>query len=249
MIDLVRMSCRAGLTPDDVAFLGGVLGETNTDPIHAAGPAGSLALDNPIVRLLADANTRDLLLDDAAVRRALLEQPEAVRVSPRLYFYVLVRHALRDCGINDRDVADYIASVLVAHGSITAQPATGHRGAMFYVTSLLEQMTHAGYAERFLLSVRLADLALLATGVFADNIRFREKRRAAPGLAFYESVGRAQYRLAGGHHLAQEFQLEHVYQTLADVFPAARRALNHFSEHLVFLDGPTAPDLFASGPN
>ena len=72
---------------------------------------------------------------------------------------------------------------------------------------------------------------------------------AAPGLAFYESVGRSQYRLAGSHHLAHEFQLEHVYQTLADAFPEAIRALNHFSEHLVFLGTDPLPGLDSGGPN
>ena len=269
-MDLVRLSCRAGLMPADLVFLRAILdspaasgdppafsseGETFPGDFSAGeipdGDSLASSSDEPdaLARLFADEDTRDSLLDHPAVLRALLEEPAPVRVSARLYFYVLVRHAFRESRLDDRDVADYVASVLMAHTPASAQPDTGRRGALFYATDALEQMPRAGYAERFLLGVRLADLALLATGVFADRIRYREKYRAAPGLAFYESVGRSQYRLAGSHHLAHEFQLEHVYQTLADAFPEACRALNHFSENLVFLGSGPTPALDSSGPN
>jgi hypothetical protein len=258
-MDLVRICCRAGLSPADAAFLRAILDDSATTADSAAespgdfpdpdAPVDGVVVNDAFSLLLADEDTRDSLLDHPAILRALLEQPAPVRVSARLYFYVLVRHALRESHLDDRDVADYVASMLVAHAPASAQPATGRRGPLFYATDMLEQMPRAGYAERFLLGVRLADLALLATGVFAEHVRYREKYRAAPGLAFYESVGRAQYRLAGGHHLAQEFQLEHVYQTLADAFPDACRALNHFSEHLVFLGGGSAPGFETGGRN
>jgi hypothetical protein len=250
--------------PADLGFLRAVLDSPENSPAAAApaldadffsgdfpqydgtvpAPAGGDAFD----RLLADDDTRDSILDHPAVLRALLEQPAPLRVSARLYFYILVRHALRESHVDNRDVADYVASVLVAHTPVSAQPATGRRGALFYATDALNQLPRATHAERFLLGVRLADLALLATGVFADRIRYREKHRAAPGLAFYESIGRAQYRLAGGHHLAQEFHLEHVYQILADAFPDACRALNYFSENLAFLGHSPLPGDLA-GPN
>lgn len=264
-MDLVRICCRAGLVPADAAFLRAVLDDSSSldepppnvpppefswdDAPLPETPLPGPATDDPFARLLADEDTRDVLLDHPAVLRALLEHPAPVRVSARLYFYVLVRHALRESRLEDRDVADYVASVLVAHTPASAQPDTGRRGALFYASDSLAQIPRAGYAERFLLGVRLADLALLATGVFADRIRYREKYRAAPGLAFYESVGRAQYRLAGDHHLAHEFQLEHVYQALAETFPDVCRALNHFSENLTFLGGDSLPGLDGVGPN
>jgi hypothetical protein len=245
LMDLVRLCCRAGLTPADAAFIRGALGGgVSSEDSERTSIDGGDAFD----RLLADEDTRDLLLDQPPLRRALLETPAAVRVSPYLYFYVLVRHALRESGVDDRAVADYVASVLVAHAPASAQPATGRRGALFYVSDLLEQMRGAGACERFHLGVRLADLALLAAGVFSDQIRYRERHRAAPGLGFYEAVGRTHYRLAGGHQLAQEFQLERVYQTLAEAFPVARRALNFFGENLVFLGGASL-DGAAGGRN
>jgi hypothetical protein len=261
MMDLVRMCCRAGLAPADAAFLRAVLEDSSLfDEPPAVSPPPEFswedsplretaAPDDSFTRLLADEDTRDSLLDHPAVLRALLDHPAPVRVSTRLYFYVLIRHALRESRLDDRDLADYVASVLVAHAPASAQPATGARGALFYATDAFAQIPRAGYAERFLLGVRLADLALLATGVFADRIRYREKYRAAPGLAFYESVGRAQYRLAGDHHLAHEFQLEHVYQALAETFPEVCRALHHFSENLVFLGGDSTPGFNGVGQN
>src|ERR1039458_6209209 len=60
-----------------------------------------------LVKLLADEETRDLILDDEALLHALLERGGCLRVSSRFYFYILVRQVLRRSGIQDRAVADY----------------------------------------------------------------------------------------------------------------------------------------------
>ena len=82
--------------------------------VSALGPRTGSA--ETLVKLLADEDTRDLILDDEALFRALLEQRGCLRVSTRFYFYVLVRHVLNRSGIEDRAVADYVAELL-ADGS------------------------------------------------------------------------------------------------------------------------------------
>src|SRR5207302_3260136 len=64
-----------------------------------------------LVKLLADEDTRDLILDDEALFRALLEQRGCLRVSTHFYFYVLVRHVFKRSGIENSVVADYVAEV------------------------------------------------------------------------------------------------------------------------------------------
>src|SRR5205823_14727421 len=68
-----------------------------------------------LVGLLADEDTRDLILDDEALLRAVLESRGCLRVSTHFYFYVLVRHVFHRSGISDRDVADYVAEVLAEY--------------------------------------------------------------------------------------------------------------------------------------
>ena len=54
----------------------------------------------------------DSLLDDPRVRNALLTDPD-VQAPPSLVFYVLVRQALLEGGIDSPAIADFVASVVV----------------------------------------------------------------------------------------------------------------------------------------
>jgi hypothetical protein len=90
---VVRPNCRLQFTADDLAFILSVLG----------AKAGSV---DALASLLADESTRDLILDNEALLRAVLERRDCLRISAQLYFYILVRQVFRRAGILERDVAD-----------------------------------------------------------------------------------------------------------------------------------------------
>src|ERR1051325_487022 len=98
MMKVIRPNCRIQFTADDIAFILGVLRP---------------GVDNAecLIRLLADEETRDLVLDDEKLLHAVLEHTNCLRVSPHLYFYILVRQVFRRNGLEERAVADYIAEV------------------------------------------------------------------------------------------------------------------------------------------
>src|SRR3954467_12534481 len=96
---VIQPNCRVQFAAEDVDFILSVLG-------RKIGTAECL------VNLLADEGSRDLILDDEALVHALLEQRGCLRVSSRFYFYILVRHVFSRSGIQDREVADYVAEVL-----------------------------------------------------------------------------------------------------------------------------------------
>lgn len=96
---MIRPNCRAQFGAGDIDFILSVLGPK-------VGTAECL------VKLLADEEARDLILDDEALLHALLERLGCLRVSSRFYFYILVRQVLRRSDIQDRAVADYVAEVL-----------------------------------------------------------------------------------------------------------------------------------------
>jgi hypothetical protein len=58
----------------------------------------------------------DSLLDDPRLLGALLTTPQGAHASLPLFAYVLVRHALRDAGADDRVIADYVTSILLQFG-------------------------------------------------------------------------------------------------------------------------------------
>ena len=62
----------------------------------------------------------DSLLDDPRLLNALLTGPD-VSAPPALVFYVLVRQALLETGIDDRSLADYVASLILVFGRGTRE--------------------------------------------------------------------------------------------------------------------------------
>ena len=58
----------------------------------------------------------DPLLDAPELLERLLTVRTMLVPSETLFFYVVVRHALREAGIDDRDLADYLAALLLDFG-------------------------------------------------------------------------------------------------------------------------------------
>ncbi len=58
----------------------------------------------------------DALLDDPRTLNAVLSSGGLDSAPARLVFYVLVRHVLLENGIQDRLIADYLASLLLEFG-------------------------------------------------------------------------------------------------------------------------------------
>src|SRR6266511_4848003 len=104
-MNVIQANCRVRFKAEDVEFVLATLGP-------GTGSAESL------VKLLADEETRDLILDDESLFRALLEQRGCLRVSTHFYFYVLVRHVFKRSGLEDRVMADYVAEVLAQYSRI-----------------------------------------------------------------------------------------------------------------------------------
>src|ERR1700746_920275 len=96
---MIQPNCRAQFAAEDIEFILSVLG-------------GKIGTAECLIKLLADEDSRDLLLDDEALLHALLERRGCLRVSARFYFYILVRHVFRRSDVQDRAVADYVAEVL-----------------------------------------------------------------------------------------------------------------------------------------
>ena len=104
MKSLIVGKCRETLSAADVAF---ILEATGNDANASVG----------LQALLCDEAERDHVLDDPALMHALLNQPGYLDISTQLFFYLVVRHSLRESSIDDRDVADYVASMLTAFAS------------------------------------------------------------------------------------------------------------------------------------
>src|SRR4029077_16947673 len=96
---MIQPNCRVQFAAEDIEFILSVLG-------------GKIGTAECLIKLLADEDSRDLILDDEGLLKALLERRGCLKVSSRFYFYILVRHVFRRSDIQERSVADYVAELL-----------------------------------------------------------------------------------------------------------------------------------------
>ncbi len=235
---LIQPNCRIQFTSQDVSFILGTLGRKIGDK-------------ECLVKLLGDLSTRDLILDDEDLLHSLLEQRQCLEVSSHFYFYILFRNVLNRAGLNDRNLADYVAEVL-AEFSISARSDCVLRDQKTPLTYLFEMLLALQTADErtaFELRLHVGNYSLFLAGVFPDRIRERAKRKGFPDLRYYEEMGKTQYRIAGYHRLAERHNLGAILNTLSERFKTTREALNDLSERLVSLGDRNYPmhHLFGNG--
>jgi len=224
-LKVIRPHCRETLTHTDCDFIASVLAPEET-------PSDALR------KLLTDAESRDVLLDEEKLFHAILERPACVSISKHLYFYVLVRHVLKEAGIENRLVTDYVAALLAEFSSMqrVREPLSAKKRSMDYLVDMIAALQEADDEERFVLRAHMGNFSLFLSGIFPKQIRRRAERRAAPGLSYYEGVGSLSYREAAHHDLAKKLDLWQPLLILSDAFRTTRLALNELADRLVHLD-------------
>ena len=227
---MIQPNCRVQFTAEDVEFALEVLGKKINTP-------------DCLIKLLADEESRDLILDDEALFHALLERRGCLRVSSRFYFYVLVRHVFKRSDINDREVADYVAEVLAAFSDSRRSQCiiAGQINPLDYFFEMVSALQTADDRTSFLLRMHIGNHSLFLSGVFPDRIRFRAEARGFPDIKYYEHLGQTHFRIAGEHRLAQRYHMETVLKTLSERFQTTRRALNDMSDRLFSIGDPDYP--------
>ena len=225
MMHLIQANCRVQFTIEDIEFILDVLRQKVSDA-------------DALVKLLADEESRDLILDDEALLRAVLERQNCLRISTHFYFYILVRQVFRRSGLKERPVADYVASVLAEFSQVERTRCMVNGRPADYFVDLLAALQTADDTTGFYIRAHIGNQSLFLAGVFPDRIRFRAEHKGAPGLTYYEGVGRMNFRAAGDHRLARKYDLDGIFNTLAERFHETRRALNDLRERLVTLAEP-----------
>ena len=180
----------------------------------------------------------DAVLDDPRLPGALLRMGQGACASFPLFAYVMVRHALRRLGEEDRVMADYLASVMLHFGFRDRAWRVGTADDQVYTTlaELLGDANDADARRSFLVRTHLGNYALWMSGFFPDMIEHRRWRKGGPNLDYYEEMGSRGFRLAAEHRLADDHGLATLYATAAARFGLLRAALNDVSDTLLFPD-------------
>ncbi len=226
---MIKANCRNRFTAADFDFVVETLSRSARDTVN-------------LVDLLTDADARDTILDHPRLMDAVLEDTSALRISPQFYFYILIRHVLKQTGLQDRSMSDYVASLLETF-SLTAQmrsPADGMTGPIQYVSDMLIALRDASPEQSFLIRAHVGNYSLFISGIFHETIESRCKR-GGPDVSFYEGIGSANYKAIASHKTARCAELTPIYEQLADGFHDMRLALNRLSDTLLHLDGAQTP--------
>jgi hypothetical protein len=219
---MIQANCRTQLTSNDFRFLIETLTRKSTD-------AASLE------SLLRDPSGLDELLDSDRVLDAILNHRACLPISPHLYFYVIARRILRNAGIQERAVADYLGAMLAEFSHLdrlTSRPD----GQFEYISDLLAIISEARAEETFVVRAHIGNYTLFVTGVFPQHLQHRARYKGAPDLEFYEGVGSQSFRLLSDHSLARKKHLDEVFNCLGERFHEIRLRLNDMAERLLHLD-------------
>ena len=183
------------------------------------------------------------LLDYAGLPEKLQRSPVLGAPTQALLLYVLTRHTLREAGIDDRRLSEYVGALLLEFGvrDRAHRIAPDDDEVYCYVADIIAHIDTARGRRGFQLRAHLGNFTLWLAGVFPDYVTARVHRRGSPDLRYYEEVGARGFRLASDHQLAHEYDLVGVYRTAADSFGRLRVALNRLSDR-VFFPHNTAPD-------
>lgn len=187
-------------------------------------------------KLWDDTDARREMLDLKEVFRGLLDSPFAIQVSPRFYFYVLVRHAFLQAELSNAELADYVAGVLTRRICPAPEdPLQNIVGGMTHASDFIAIISNAKGRMRFHLQVAAGNQFLVLSGLYPDFIKHRSETWGSPDLEFYESFAQQAFRSAADDRLAAGSASRNLFGALSEAMPAARRSLNRMAEEFVFL--------------
>jgi len=224
---MIRANCRDRFTAEDFTFIVNTLGKSRADSVS-------------LTALLSDQDTRDSILDHDLLFQAILSGTAQLSISPQLYFYILTRHVLKESGMPDRRLCDYIASLLetfsrTARLKSPAAPNGSGAQPIQYLSDMMLALRDASPVQTFLIRAHAGNYSLFLSGIFPGTVQ-RRSERGAPDITYYEDVGRMNFKVVAGHSFARTAELRDIYGALAEKFRDVRLALNRLSDSLLNID-------------
>lgn len=178
----------------------------------------------------------DPLLDTPELFERLLAVQTMLVPSEVLFFYVLVRRALLAAQCDDRELADYLAALLLEFGKrdrawrVDWNDDQQHH----YLVDICADAESTEGDRRFKVLAHLGNYALWLAGLYPDYIAARQLRKGGPAISYYEGLGARGFGAASDHVLADRYGLDGIFRTASERFPTIREALNRVSDRVLF---------------
>ncbi len=212
--ELIKGKLREHLSQSDIRFVVTTLTQKEAE-------------SESLLKLLSDTGMRDAVLDSPTLVKALEKAQGQVPVSRELYFYILLRPALRAEGLQSRQLAAFLAEALV---KFPTAPRPG-----VHTADYVEALRLAKDYDYFVLSVELANRALFLSAIYGDTLYKAKKNYTVAGLNYYENLAKSCYQNALKHQLSNEFAMKPCLEALAESFAKVRAALEKIKPHYLQL--------------
>src|SRR5436305_4799259 len=146
---MISANCRVRFTAADFDFIVRTLARSRGESFS-------------LVDLLSDSETRDSILDHPKLVETILNNAGHLRISSQFYFYVLARHVLRQAGIGDRKLSDYVGSLLetFSRANQLQSPDKIDNCAHQYISDMLIALKRATPEQSFLLRAHAGNYSL-----------------------------------------------------------------------------------------
>jgi len=183
-----------------------------------------------------EGESADALWDDPRLMDLLLDHRDLAAPSPPLLMYVMLRRLLLDLGVDDRDLTDYCASLLLAfgNGDRSLRVSEHDENRYSYLTDLAAEAARCDGERRFRVRVHTGNFALWLTGIFPDYINARRARKGGPDIPFFEQMGRSGFLEASDDRHAQRYGMGTLLRAAGEQFGRLRVAMNRLSDRLMF---------------
>ena len=220
---MILANLRKRLTPVDIDFVVAVLSR------------GDKTRHAYLARVVEDEGVEHLL-DDPELFGLLCGSPELGLPSPELFTCVAVRTTLRQAGVDDQRLSDYVGTMLYEFGlRDRAHRIARHDDEVYrYVADIVADLESESGPRRFFLEAHLGNFTLWLAGVFPDHITARATRKGGPSFSYFEEMGVRGYKLAANNRLAKDYDLAETFELAADAFRRVRLALNRLSDRVFF---------------
>lgn len=181
-------------------------------------------------QVIEQPSTLESLLESGYVYRAMCGGDRAwLDVSPKLYFNVMLRRALRGRRSRDeRRTIHYLANLLALFVRTERLYSVAEDdGARYeYLADLMAAAAAAQGLRRFLVNAHIGNFGLFLAGLCAEWIEHRRRYRHRPlSLAYYCDMARAHYARVANDPLSRDYDLKEVFTQLAGRFDYYRNGL------------------------
>jgi hypothetical protein len=213
---LILPNTRSQFKYDDLQFAAIAVGWTTDLSYKAAG------------HLVVNPDLLSQVTDNKSLLKYIQEFPAIDSCTPAFYLYVVVRHALLDAGIDDLDLTDYLASLLLTFSRRDrASKIDDHDDEIYQdlATLRVDGLYDPQPIRKFKLHAHLGNYALWKAGIFPEWLIKR-------GLSFqyFDSMGQVGFKKAALNPVAKRLSLSDVYERTADNYLCIRKALNKLSD-------------------